>query len=268
MLLFNRKVEILTESKYLLSNKNGVDIKFKYTTMDSTGIPICEVTISNLDRKARDLIKNEKASLSIGIGELYGELVFGDIKDIDLSEEPEISFKIISNGLKFNQTFSKYYDKNTREGYILRDICKFSLIKIEGTEPLDNFVRPNGISVSGNILSTISSIANNRGYGVTTRGEMIVLYKIATDKIEGLKDILLNPTSGLINCVKYKNEDSENQDYSKYDYIVKSLPIPGLAQGDLIKVEHDNFNGIVQIVDYVKKKKKNWNAEYYVKVVG
>lgn len=101
MLLFNRKVEILTESKYLLSNKNGVDIKFKYTTMDSTGIPICEVTISNLDRKARDLIKNEKASLSIGIGELYGELVFGDIKDIDLSEEPEISFKIISNGLKF-----------------------------------------------------------------------------------------------------------------------------------------------------------------------
>lgn len=265
-LLFDRKLELITESKYKFSKEDGVEIEFKYTTMDKSGIPTAEITIKNLDREARNLLKKEKASLSIGYGEMFGELIFGDIKNIDLSDEPEITFDLVSNGYSFSRNLSKHYNRQTREGYIIRDICRNFGGKITGSELLDTYYQPNGISISGNVLNTITKICNNRGLGVTTRGETIVIYNLKEKDTKKTGNIILNVTSGLTNCVKYVADDEEDKE--KYDYIVKALPIPGLTQGDLIKVEHDNLNAIVQIKDFIIYGRKNWTSEYYVRVVG
>ena len=104
------------------------------------------------------------------------------------------------------------------------------------------------------------TICNNRNIAVTTRGNLIELYKDDNTGTPG--NIILKSDSGLIDVNKYKDDDK------KYDYIVKSLPIPTLAQGDIIRVEGFKLNAICKIIDYEIRGSTNWEAKYYVKVIG
>ncbi len=84
MLLFDRKIKLITSSGVVYDSSDGVIIRFKYTTMDDTGIPVAEIEIKNLSRELRKKIVEEEATLYIAYGNYSGELVKGDIKEIDI----------------------------------------------------------------------------------------------------------------------------------------------------------------------------------------
>lgn len=267
MLLFDRKIKLITSSGVVYDSSQGVVIRFKYTTMDDTGIPVAEIEIQNLSRELRKKIVEEEATLYIAYGNYSGELVKGDIKEIDLTDEPNVSFDLISNADMFAKEFTCFYAIGSREDYIVRDMARNNGFKVQGENQL-TVSHPNGYMVNGNVLQNITKICRNRGLDVTTKGTTIIIYKpdssINQEELSGI--VYLSPTTGLTNCLKYSSKDETDSD--KYDYVVSSLPIPGLTQGDLLQVEHDNFNGRCKIIDFKISGQNNWKAEYYVKVVG
>lgn len=266
MLLFDRKIKLITSSGVVYDSSDGVIIRFKYTTMDDTGIPVAEIEIKNLSRELRKKIVEEEATLYIAYGNYSGELVKGDIKEIDLTDEPNVSFDLISNADIFSKEFTCFYAIGSREDYIVRDMARNNGFTVQGENQL-TVSHPNGYMVNGNVLQNITKICRNRDLDVTTKGTTIIIYKpdktIETEKLNGI--VYLSPTTGLTNCLKYSSKDET--DSEKYDYVVFSLPIPGLTQGDLLQIEHDNFNGRCKIIDFKISGQSNWKAEYYVKVV-
>lgn len=259
MLFFDRKAELITESGYKFRNWEGVGFNFKYTTMDQTGLPVLEIELSNLDRDLRNTITSEQAIFNIGYGDDVGDLTSGTIKNIE-HENNIVSFEVIGDSDKFNVNYNTWYGRQVTAQYIVDDIASKLGFKMKNSSYLKSSRLPNGWTVKGPGINSIKALALKFGYGITTRGLYLEVYKKDTSGDVG--SILLKPGSGLINVNKYKNEDE------KYGYIVESLPVPGLAQGDIIKVEHDNLNAAVKIIDYEIYGRNTWKANYYVKVVG
>jgi len=259
MLFFDRKAELITESGYKFRNWEGVGFNFKYTTMDQTGLPVLEIELSNLDRDLRNSIQEEQAIFNIGYGTDLGDLTSGDIKNIEHNNNV-VSFEVIGDSDNFKGNYNTWYTRQVTAQYIVDDIANTLGFKIKNSSYLKSDRLPNGWSIKGPGINSIKSLASKFGYGVTTRGLYLEVYK--KDSSGDVGSILLKPGSGLINVNKYKNEDE------KYDYIVEALPVPSIAQGDIIKVEHDNLNGAVKIIDYEIYGRKTWKAYYYAKVVG
>ena len=198
MLLFDRKIKLITSSGVVYDSSDGVIIRFKYTTMDDTGIPVAEIEIKNLSRELRKKIVEEEATLYIAYGNYSGELVKGDIKEIDLTDEPNVSFDLISNADIFSKEFTCFYAIGSREDYIVRDMARNNGFTVQGENQL-TVSHPNGYMVNGNVLQNITKICRNRGLDVTTKGTTIIIYKpdktIETEKLNGI--VYLSPTSNL-----------------------------------------------------------------------
>ena len=263
MLLFDRKIQLTTESGLIFNNWNGVRFNFKYSTINDTGVPSAEIEILNLDKKIMNEIKEEGAVLAIGYESYLGDLITGDIKNIEI--EDTITFDIIGNSTVNSKEYDNWYNTKVRENFIVEDIAKNNGIILEGSELLKNYIRPNGYTVTGSAIQSISAIASNRGLGITFKGKMLKIYKLGGNIGS---EIVLDITSGLTNIVKYQKRDNLGNIDTKYDYVVHSLPIPKLIQGDIFQVIHDNFTGSVVLVDFEINGRKNWKAKYYVKVIS
>lgn len=258
--LFDRRSELILENGYSFTRRDGVIINFRYTTLDELGIPICEIEILNIKDDLRNVFTSSlKVIFNIGFGSFLGELVSGYIRNVE-EEGTTIKFEIMSDSKKFLKKYSQWYDRYVREDFIVRDIATNLGLTINGAELLEEFRRPNGATVRGTGIGSIRKICNARGLGVTTYGNIIKIYKIDDSGVVG--SVLLKYDSGLTNVTKYTKEDKT------YDYIVHSLPIPTISQGDLIKVEHEKLNGVCKILDIEIDGKTNWKAKYYVRVVG
>lgn len=262
MFLFDRKLQLITASGLNFKSWEGVKIYFKYTTMDGEGVPTAEIEIKNLTRELREKIIEEKAIFSIGYGDMVSDLINGDIKNIENGNT--VIFDIIGNSSHFNECNS-WYGKGVRENFIVQDIASKANIKLQGADLLKEYIRPNGYTVTGSAIDSITHIAQNRELGVTFDGEILKIYPLQGYKTE----ILLTPTSGLLNVTKYKKNDvnGENGENGSYDYIIHAIPIPSLKQGSIFRVEHDYFKGNVKCVDFEINGKANWNAKYYCEVV-
>lgn len=263
MLLFDRKCQLITDSGYIFSSWKGVRFNFKYTTISDTGVPTAEIEILNLDKELMNSIKNEHVVFSVGYGDYLGDLITGDISNIEIDDN-EITFDIVGNSSINAKEYDNWYNKDVRENFIVEDIARNIGMKIEGTELLKDYVQPNGYSLKGAGMKSIQDICDNRGLKLTFRGDLIKIYK-AEGENEG--DILLDITSGLTNVTKYQKYDRSGNADTKYDYVVHALPIPQLKQGMIISVEHDNFTGNLTIVDFEIRSRRNWKAKYYCKAI-
>ena len=258
MFYFDRRAELITESGYKFRTWEGVRFQFKYTTMAETGLPVLELDILNIDKELRNSIEEENAIFNIGYGSNLGDLTSGYIKNIE-HENNEISFEIMSDSDKFTKEYSTWYERSITAKFVVEDIAKSLGVTILNSNLLKSFRFPNGMTVKGPGITSIKRVANKFGISVTTRGNAVELYK---PRVSGTGSILLNDSSGLLNVNRYQKEDE------KYDYIIEALPVPGITQGDFLKVIHDNLNAAVKVMDFEIYGRMNWVAYYYVKVVG
>lgn len=263
MLLFDRKIQLITESGLTFNNWDGVQFNFKYSTIDETGVPTAEIEILNIDKTIMNEIKEEGAIFSIGYESYLGDLITGDIKNIEIGDT--IIFDIIGNSTINSKEYDNWYNTNVRENFIVEDIAKNNGIILEGTDLLKDYIRPNGYTVTGSAIKSIISLVSNRGLGITFKGKTLKIYKL-----EGNADseITLDITSGLTNVTKYQKRDNFGNLDTKYDYVIHSLPIPKLIQGEIFQIIHDNFTGKVVLIDFEILGRKNWKAKYYVKVIS
>ena len=258
--LFNRKAELILENGYTFSIKGGVRFNFRYTTLDESGLPICEIEIPNLKNDLRIVFTNGlQAIFNIGFGSFLGELVSGNIRNVE-EEGTTIKFEIMSSSDKFLKKYSNWYNEWVRDKFIVEEIASKLGVIINGVELLEEYRSPNGRTVRGAGINSIRKICNSRGLGVTTRGNLIEIYKLDDSGVTG--SVILKYDSGLTNVTKYTKEDRE------YDYVLHSLPIPTFSVGDLIKVEHEKLNGVCKILDIEIEGKNNWKARYFIRVVG
>lgn len=262
MFLFDRKAQLITDSGYIFSSWKGVMFNFTYTTISDTGVPTAEIEILNIDKDLMNVIKNEHAVFSIGYGDYLGDLITGDISNIEINDT--IIFDIIGNSDINTKLYDNWYNKDVRENFIVEDIARNIGMKIEGTDLLKDYVQPNGYTIKGAGIKSIQDICSNRGLKVTFRGDLVKIYK---KEGENEVDILLDVTSGLTNVTKYMKYDNNGTQDTTYDYVIHALPIPKLKQGMIINVQHDNFSGNLTIVDFEIKGKKNWKAKYYAKAI-
>lgn len=262
MLLFDRKAQLITDSGYIFSSWKGVRFNFTYTTISDTQLPTAEIEILNLDKDLMNVIKNEHAVFSIGYGYYLGDLITGDISNIEI--EDTIIFDIIGNSEINTKLYDNWYNKDVRENFIVEDIARNIGMKIEGANLLQDYVQPNGYTVKGAGIKSIQDICSNRGLKVTFRGDLVKIYK---KEGENNGDILLDVTSGLTNVTKYQKYDGQGNQDTTYDYVVHALPIPKIKQGDIIQVVHDNFTGSCTVVDFEIKGRRNWEAKYFVKAI-
>lgn len=262
MFLFDRKAQLITDSGYIFSSWKGVRFNLEYTTISDTGIPTAEIEILNIDKDLMNVIKNEHAVFSIGYGDYLGDLITGEISNIEIKDT--IVFDIIGNSEINTKLYDNWYNKDVRENFIVEDIARNVGMKIEGTDLLKDYVQPNGYTVKGNAITSIQDICSNRGLKVTFRGDLIKIYKKEGEN-EG--DILLDITSGLTNVTKYMKYDSKGNQDTTYDYVVHALPIPKLKQGMIIQIISDIFSGGLNVVDFEIKGRKNWKAKYYCKAI-
>lgn len=262
MLLFDRKAQLITDSGYIFSSWKGVRFNFTYTTISDTQLPTAEIEILNLDKDLMNVIKNEHAVFSIGYGYYLGDLITGDISNIEI--EDTIIFDIIGNSEINTKLYDNWYNKDVRENFIVEDIARNIGMKIEGANLLQDYVQPNGYTVKGAGIKSIQDICSNRGLKVTFRGDLVKIYK---KEGENNGDILLDVTSGLTNVTKYQKYDGQGNQDTTYDYVVHALPIPKIKQGDIIQVVHDNFTGSCTVVDFEIKGRRNWKAKYFVKAI-
>lgn len=262
MLLFDRKAQLTTKDGTMYNNWDGVMFNFKYTTIGDTGVPEAEIEITNLDRNLREKFKEQGAVFSIGYGEYLGDLIIGDISNIEV--DTSITFDIIGNNSN-STSYSNWYNKNVREDFIVEDIAKNANIKIKGAELLSNYSRVNGYTVKGSAINSIQTICANRGLGVTFDNNNLTIYKL-----EGQEEryILLDVASGLTNVTKYFKKDSKGNLDTKYDFIVHALPIPTLKQGMVIQVKHDTYSGKLNVVDFEITGRGNWKAKYFCKIAN
>lgn len=262
MLLFDRKAQLITDSGYIFSSWKGVRFNFTYTTISDTQLPTAEIEILNLDKDLMNVIKNEHAVFSIGYGDYFGDLITGDISNIEV--EDTIIFDIIGNSEINTKLYDNWYNKDVRENFIVEDIARNIGMKIEGANLLQDYVQPNGYTVKGAGIKSIQDICSNRGLKVTFRGDLVKIYK---KEGENNGDILLDVTSGLTNVTKYQKYDSQGNQDTTYDYVVHALPIPKIKQGDIIQVFSDTFTGSCTVVDFEIKGRRNWKAKYFVKAI-
>lgn len=262
MLLFDRKAQLITDSGYIFSSWKGVRFNFTYTTISDTQLPTAEIEILNLDKDLMNVIKNEHAVFSIGYGDYLGDLITGDISNIEI--EDTIIFDIIGNSEINTKLYDNWYNKDVRENFIVEDIARNIGMKIEGANLLQDYVQPNGYTVKGAGIKSIQDICSNRGLKVTFRGDLVKIYK---KEGENNGDILLDINSGLTNVTKYQKYDSQGNQDTTYDYVVHALPIPKIKQGDIIQVFSDTFTGSCTVVDFEIKGRRNWKAKYFVKAI-
>ena len=260
MVLFDRAAELVLSNGYTYSIENGARFRFDYSTTGEESLPTFTITLLNLSRGLREQItEGTEATFNIGYGSQLGELVSGVIKNIEMDTKT-ITFDIMSAHETYSQDFSQWYDRYVREDYIVEDIASNLGFTLTGSEYLEEYRQVSGYTVTGQGINSIIKICNNRGLSVTTRGNIVEIYK--TDSSGIASSILFKYDSGLIDVNKYVDQKK------KYDYILKALPISGLAQGDIVKVEHYKLNGICKIIDYEIKGSTNWEAKYFVKVIG
>lgn len=262
MLLFDRKAQLITDSGYIFSSWKGVRFNFTYTTISDTQLPTAEIEILNLDKDLMNVIKNEHAVFSIGYRDYLGDLITGDISNIEI--EDTIIFDIIGNSEINTKLYDNWYNKDVRENFIVEDIARNIGMKIEGANLLQDYVQPNGYTVKGAGIKSIQDICSNRGLKVTFRGDLVKIYK---KEGENNGDILLDITSGLTNVTKYQKYDGQGNQDTTYDYVVHALPIPKIKQGDIIQVFSDTFTGSCTVVDFEIKGRRNWKAKYFVKAI-
>lgn len=263
MLLFDRKAQLITDSGFVYNNWEGVRFNFSYTTLDDTGVPTAEIEIVNLDKNLRNQIKNEHAVFSIGYGDYLGDLITGDISNIEI-DDTTITFDIIGNSSINTKGYDNWYNKGIRENFIVEDIARNLNMKIEGSNLLKDYIQHNGYSIKGSGIKSIQDICNNRKLGVTFKGDLIKIYK---KKGQNEGDILLDITSGLTNVTKYQKNNKGDTQEKEYDYIVHAIPIPKLRQGMIINVQHDNFSGNLNVVDFTISGGKKWKAKYFCRAV-
>ncbi len=261
MLLFDRKAQLVLEDGTVYNSWDGVRFNFEYTTVNENGVPVAEIEILNLDRTLMNNFKEQPCIFSVGYGDYLGDLIQGDITNLEISDT--VLFDVQGNNTNAN-VYANWYNTNVREDFIVEDIAKNSNMKLQGSELLKDYVRPNGYSVKGNAINSIQAICENRGLGVTFKGNNVVIY----DK-KGKEEqyILLDDTSGLTNVVKYFKVDSQGNKDTKYDYVIEAIPIPTLKQGMIIEVRHDNYNGKLNVVDFQIRGRKSWKAKYFCKIV-
>lgn len=261
MLLFNRCFQLVLEDGTIFDSNNGVRINFEYSTISKIGVPVAEIEILNLDKVLRNNFKEQGCVFSIGYGDYLGDLITGDISNLEVDET--VIFDVIS-GSSIGKDYSNWYNTNVRENFIVEDIAKNAGFTLKGSELLKDYSRANGYTVKGSAINSIQTICDNRGLGVTFKGKDVQIY----DK-KGKEEqyILLDDTSGLTNVVKYRKKDSKGNIDTTYDYVLHALPIPTLNKGMIVECRHDNFNGKLNIVDFELKCSKHWKGFYYGKVV-
>lgn len=262
MLLFDRKAQLITDSGYIFSSWKGVRFNFAYTTVSSTGVPTAEIEILNLDKDLMNVIRNEHAVFSIGYGDYLGDLITGDITNIEVTDA--ITFDIMGNSGINTKEYDNWYNKDVRENFIVQDIARNLGMNIEGANLLQDYVQPNGYTVKGAGIKSIQDICSNRGLKVTFRGDLVKIYK---KEGEENGNIVLDVTSGLTNVTRYAKYDNQGNQDTTYDYIVHALPIPKVKQGDIIQVVHNNFTGTATVVDFDIRGRRNWKARYFVKAI-
>lgn len=261
MLLFNRVFQLVTEDGTIYDSNNGVRINFEYSTISKVGVPVAEIEILNLDKTLRNNFKEQGCVFSIGYGDYLGDLITGDISNLEVEET--VIFDVIS-GSNIGKDYSNWYNTNVRENFIVEDIAKNAELTLKGSELLKDYSRSNGYTIKGSAINSIQTICDNRGLGVTFSGKNVVIY----DK-KGKEEqyILLNYESGLTNITRYRKKDSKGNLDTTYDYIVHALPIPALKQGMIIEIQSDLYNGKLNVVDFELKCSKNWKGFYYCKIV-
>lgn len=262
MLLFDRKAQLITDSGYIFSSWKGVRFNFTYTTVSSTGVPTAEIEILNLDKDLMNVIRNEHAVFSIGYGDYLGDLITGDITNIEVTDT--ITFDIVGNSEINTKLYDNWYNKDVRENFIVQDIARNLGMNIEGANLLQDYVQPNGYTVKGAGIKSIQDICSNRGLKVTFRGDLVKIYK---KEGEENGNIVLDVTSGLTNVTRYAKYDNQGNQDTTYDYIVHALPIPKVKQGDIIQIVHDTFTGTATVVDFDIRGRRNWKARYFVKAI-
>lgn len=258
MLLFDRRCQLITADGTEYNSWDGVMFSFSYSTINETGVPTAEIEILNLDRTLRDNFKEQGAIFNIGYGDYLGTLISGDINNLEIDNK--VTFDVTGNNTN-RSVYAQWYNTNTREDFIVKDIAQNAGMKILGAELLADYSRVNGYSVKGNAINSIQAICDNRGLGVTFKGDLVKIYKIAGELEQ---HIILDDTSGLTNVVKYNKKGEKAE---QYDFIVKALPIPTLIQGMIVELHHDVFTGNATVVDFSIRGGRNWKAEYFVKIV-
>lgn len=261
MLLFDRKSQLLLKDGTEFNSWEGVRFKFEYSTLGDNGVPTAEIEILNLDRDLRTSFKEQSCVFSIGYGDYLGDLIQGDMTNLEVEET--VLFDVVGNNSN-NKNYSNWYNTNVREDFIVEDIAKNAGIKLKGSELLKNYSRQNGYTLKGSAINSIQEICSNRGLGVTFKGDNVTIYEL---KGKEERFILLDVTSGLTNVTKYFKKDSKGNLDTKYDFVVHSLPIPTLKQGMIIQVEHDTYTGKLNVVDFEIRGGGNWKAKYFCKMI-
>ena len=253
MLLFDRKAQLITKD-YTFRSWEGVIFSFKYSTTGDDGVPSAEIEITNLTKRLRNLINKGEVIFSIGYGDYLGDLIVGDISNLEITDK--VKFDVVGNSDINLKNYTNWYNKGVRENTIVDDIANKLGLKVQGSELLSDYIQQNGYSTSNNGIKIIQDICRNRGLKVTFDGRLIKIF----DKNGVKTNVVLDIYSGLTNVTKYTGTDE------KYDYIVHSIPIPVIKQGDIIEVKHDDFTGAGVVEDFEINGSTNWSAKYFIKV--
>ena len=263
MILFNRLADVKFSNGIKLSNKSGAKITFIFSTDNGSGLPYCRVKIQNIAKDIINLIDdNLLVSLIIGFEDNKSELASGQISNIE-EERSALIFDITSNERAFNKKVNKWYSSNTRYNFILEDIAKNADFKLLGSSNLEEFKTAKAVTITGTAGNSIINICNEKGFKVTTQGSTLIIYSEREESAESKQSkLIIDEFSGLIGVSKSAGNEK------KWDYVIESLPIAQLKNGDIIKVKSYLLNAKCKIINFDISAQDNWIAKYKIKVIN